>query len=89
MGLDAPETNKFYDNHIHQQQDPHYTWQRVFALQHPPAVPPGAPILLVAGKVENLWPNVDANSGVLTTWLIQQITQSTFLTFTFPTLTLN
>ena len=56
-------------------KDPHYTWQREFALQHLPAdklfelvsqlyilVPP---ILLEVGKVENPWPNVDANSGVL------------------------
>ena len=60
VGLDAPDTNKFYDNHIHQQQDPHYTWQKVFALQHPPAVPPGAPHPPGGGQ----------SCGVLTTWHI-------------------
>ena len=70
VGLDATKTRKhFYENH----NGPAVL--RKFALKHLPAaklfklvsqlyilVPP---ILLEAGKVENPWPNVDANSVVL------------------------
>ena len=71
MGLDAPETNKSsYTITITSSKILTIPGRECLHSSTPQLYLLVPPILLVAGKVENLWPNVDANSGVLTTWHI-------------------